>query len=59
MLFIATLASCSTLTPEQLGWDSLIEVWDSDHVVPSYRAKIQWFSLTYHVPWIISAFSSF
>jgi len=40
MLFIAALASCSTLTPEQLCWDPSIEVWDSDHVVPSYRAKM-------------------
>jgi len=58
-IFIATLASCSVLTPEQLGWDPSIEVWDGDHVVPSYRAKMQQFALTYHVPWIISAFSSF
>ena len=57
LLFIAALASCSTLTLEQLGWDPSIEVWDGYHVVPSYRAEMQWFSLTYHVPWVISAFS--
>ena len=57
LLFIAALASCSTLIPEQLGWDPLIEVWDSDHVVPLYRAKMQQFSSTYHVPWVISVFS--
>jgi len=57
LLFIAALASCSTLTPEQLGWDPSIEVWDGDHVVPSYRAEMQQFALTYHVPWVISVFS--
>ena len=57
LLFIAVLASCSTLTPEQLGWDLSIEVWDDDHVVSSYRAEIQQFASTYHVPWVISAFS--
>jgi len=41
LLFIAALASCSTLILEQLGWDSSIEVWDGDHVVPSYRAEMQ------------------
>jgi len=35
LLFIAALASCSTLTLEQLGWDPSIEVWDGDRVVPS------------------------
>ena len=59
LLFIAALASCSTLTLEQLGWDPSIEVWDGDHVVPSYRAKMQQFASTYHVSWVISAFSSF
>jgi len=40
LLFIATLASCSVLTPEQLGWDPSIKVWDGNHVVPSYRAEM-------------------
>ena len=57
--FIVALASYSTLIPEQLGWNPLVEVWDGDYVVPLYRAKIQQFSSTYHVPWVISAFSSF
>ena len=57
LLFIAALASCSTLIPEQLGWDPSIEVWDGDRVVPSYRAEMQQFASTYHVPWVISAFS--
>ena len=59
LLFIAALASYSTLILEQLGWDPSVKVWDGDHVVLSYRAKIQQFALTYHVPWVISAFSSF
>jgi len=44
---------------EQLGWDPSIEVWDGDYVVPSYRARIQQYASTYHVPWVISTFSSF
>jgi len=55
--FIAALASCSTLTPKQLGWDPSIEVWDSDHVVPLYRAEMQQFASTYYAPWVISVFS--
>ena len=57
LLFIASLASCSVLTLEQLGWDPSIEVWNGDCVVPSYRAEMQQFALTYHMPWVISAFS--
>jgi len=57
--FIVALSSCSVLTLEQLGWDLSIEVWDGDHVVPSYRARMQQFASNYHVSWVISAFSSF
>jgi len=57
--FIAALASYSTLTPEQLGWDPSVKVLDGDRVVPLYRAEMQQFALTYHMPWVISVFSSF
>jgi len=40
LLFIAALASYSTLTLEQLGWNPLIEIWDGNYVVLLYRVKI-------------------